>query len=113
MTSYDDAHTDDAKIHNEKEISTVHKTDNDSGNPNPLHESNGTKVENDDFITSDFQAGVQNIEVLTISWGTNSLIVAYVPIWVIDFVQGLVTGVTGALLPYVTSAFAEQISSPS
>jgi fucose permease len=112
MTSHADAHT-DAKIHGEKESSIVHETNNDSDNPDPPKESNGTKVENDDSINSDFQAGIQNIEAVTITWGTNSLIVAYVLIWIIYFVQGLLTGVTGALLPYFTSTFAEQISSPS
>lgn len=60
----------------------------------------------DDAVDTRFQAGVQDIEAVTISWSKTSLIVAYLFIWLVYFVQGLVSGVSGALAPYVTSNFA-------
>ncbi|EHK45528.1 hypothetical protein TRIATDRAFT_128042 [Trichoderma atroviride IMI 206040] len=64
-------------------------------------------------INTTFQPGVQDIEAVTITWSRTWLIVAYVLIWITYFIQGLVTGVTGALLPYVTSAFAEHSLTPT
>ncbi|EXJ95215.1 hypothetical protein A1O1_00335 [Capronia coronata CBS 617.96] len=61
---------------------------------------------NDTSVDPRFQAGVQDIEAVTISWSTKSLVIAYTLIWLVYFVQGLVAGISSALLPYVTSAFA-------
>lgn len=61
----------------------------------------------DNSVDTRFQAGVQDIEAVTISWSLISLVFAYIMIWLVYFVQGLVSGVSSALLPYVTSAFAE------
>ncbi|KAF2439233.1 MFS general substrate transporter [Karstenula rhodostoma CBS 690.94] len=61
---------------------------------------------NDQSIDTNFQAGVQKAEAITIAWSLRALVVAYVAIWFVYFVQGIVTGVSGALLPYVTSDFA-------
>src|SRR5690349_5988838 len=61
---------------------------------------------NDTAVDSNFQHGVQNIEAVTLSWSKTSLIIAFVLIWIIYFVQGLVAGISGALIPYVTSDFA-------
>ena len=60
----------------------------------------------DDAVDTRFQAGVQDIEAVTISWSKTSLIIAYVFIWLVYFIQGLVSGVSGTLAPYVTSNFA-------
>jgi MFS family permease len=65
------------------------------------------KLTVDDMVETSFQPGVQDIEAVTISWSRSALLGAYVLIWLIYFVQGLVAAVSGALLPYVTSAFAE------
>lgn len=69
--------------------------------------------DDDQQINVTFQPGVQDIEAVTITWSRTWLIVAYILIWITYFIQGLVTGVTGALLPYVTSAFAEHSLTPT
>ncbi|EPE34450.1 MFS general substrate transporter [Glarea lozoyensis ATCC 20868] len=61
---------------------------------------------NDKSVDTNFQPGVQKAEAITIAWSLKALIMAYVVIWLVYFVQGIVTGVSGALLPYVTSDFA-------
>jgi MFS family permease len=57
-------------------------------------------------LDTEYQTGVQKIEAVTITWSKASMILAFVLIWLIYFIQGLVTTINGALLPYVTSAFA-------
>ncbi|KAK3202588.1 hypothetical protein GRF29_154g115386 [Pseudopithomyces chartarum] len=60
----------------------------------------------DQTVDTDFQKGVQEIEAVTIVWSKGSMIAAFAMMWIIYFVQGLAGSVGGALLPYVTSAFA-------
>jgi len=61
---------------------------------------------NNHSIDTNFQAGVQKAEAITIAWSAKALIVAYIAIWLVYFAQGIVSGTSGALLPYVTSDFA-------
>lgn len=61
---------------------------------------------NDESVDTNFQHGVQNIEAISLSWDTKSLLIVYLLIWVVYFVQGLVGGISGTLLPYITSDFA-------
>ncbi|KAE9367494.1 MFS general substrate transporter [Stipitochalara longipes BDJ] len=89
---------------------TAHDTVQDSDKD--LENHNGTQSE-DSFIDPNFQPGVQDIEAVTISWSFFALVVAYVMIWFVYFVQGLVSGISGTLLPYVTSAFAEHSLTPT
>lgn len=60
----------------------------------------------DQAVNPEFQKGVQEIEAVTIVWSKASLITAFAMMWLVYFVQGLVGSVGGALIPYVTSAFA-------
>lgn len=85
-----------------KELDTAHDTVHDLDNS-----------EDDDHVDTKFQPGVQDIEAVTIAWSMTWLIIAYILIWLTYFVQGLVSGVTGSLLPYVTSAFAEHSLTPT
>jgi MFS family permease len=87
-------------------IDSVHESDKD------LKHENGTPS-GDDSVDSKFQPGVQDIEAVTISWSTVSLVTAYILIWLAYFIQGLVAGVSASLLPYVTSAFAEHSLTPT
>ncbi|KAF2791558.1 MFS general substrate transporter [Melanomma pulvis-pyrius CBS 109.77] len=83
------------------------------GSENDLdHPVNATKSE-DGIVDIEFQKGVQDIEAVTIYWSKTALVVSYVLIWLVYFVLGLVSGVSGALLPYVTSAFAEHSLTPT
>jgi MFS family permease len=93
-----------------QKLSDVHSTAIDS--EKDLEHYDGTQY-NDSTVDANFQPGVQDIEAVTISWTKTSLIIAYVLIWLVYFVQGLVTGVSGALLPYITSAFAEHSLTPT
>ncbi|KAJ4314816.1 hypothetical protein N0V94_006257 [Neodidymelliopsis sp. IMI 364377] len=59
------------------------------------------------------QPGVQDIEATTIAWTKKALVVAYVLLWVIYFVETLLAGVTVSLMPYITSAFALHSLTPT
>lgn len=59
------------------------------------------------------QAGVQKIEATTSVWTKTTLIIAYVMIWVIYFVDSLQQGTTGNLTPWVTSAFKQHSLTPT
>ncbi|KAF2420727.1 MFS general substrate transporter [Tothia fuscella] len=61
---------------------------------------------NDKSIDTNFQAGVQKAEAVTIAWSLTALLIAYGIIWLVYFVQGIVIGTSNALIPYVTSDFA-------
>ncbi|KAF5238436.1 hypothetical protein FAUST_5493 [Fusarium austroamericanum] len=70
----------------------------------PYRDGEGSS--SDSAVDTDVQHGIQEIEAVTLSWSKASLLVAFVLIWLVYFVQGLVGGISGALLPYVTSDFA-------
>uniref|UniRef100_A0A0B7JU90 Major facilitator superfamily (MFS) profile domain-containing protein n=1 Tax=Bionectria ochroleuca TaxID=29856 RepID=A0A0B7JU90_BIOOC len=97
--SSDDFHT--AAIR--KEEATVTKTEADAQGG----------WDSDEPITTDAQAGVQQIEATTNVWTKGALIFAYVWIWIIYFVDSMQQGTTGALTPYVTSAFSSHSLTPT
>ncbi|KAI4265247.1 MAG: hypothetical protein L6R38_009559, partial [Xanthoria sp. 2 TBL-2021] len=66
----------------------------------------------DSIVDSHAQPGVQNIEAVTVAWTTHALIFAYIMIWLTYFVEGMLSGSTAALTPYVTSAFAQHRLTP-
>lgn len=68
---------------------------------------------NDERPDAEAQAGVQAIEATTMAWTKTVLVIAYVMIWLIYFVETMLNGVTGALTPYVTSAFALHSLTPT
>ncbi|OCT47555.1 Siderophore iron transporter mirB [Cladophialophora carrionii] len=105
-------------------MASTNDFDSDGKLPHNVHdtvrEATGQDLEHPQGLPSDdnsvdprFQAGVQDIEAVTISWSTTSLVIAYVLIWLVYFVQGLVAGVSGSLLPYVTSSFALHSLTPT
>jgi MFS family permease len=96
--------------HDMKKLGDVHGTVHDADKV--LDHPNGTPS-GDGFVETKFQHGVQDIEAVTISWSTVSLVNAYILIWLIYFIQGLVTAVSTSLLPYVTSAFASHSLTPT
>ncbi len=65
------------------------------------------------IVDAHAQPGVQNIEAVTVAWTTTALIFAYVMIWLTYFVEGMLSGTTAALTPYVTSAFAQHSLTPT
>ncbi|OTB03472.1 hypothetical protein M426DRAFT_321832 [Hypoxylon sp. CI-4A] len=69
------------------------------------HNSDGET--NQDAIDSNAQAGVRKIEATTKIWSTSNLILAYVFIWIIYFVDSMQSGMSTLLTPYVTSSFSQ------
>ncbi|KAI0853942.1 MFS general substrate transporter [Daldinia vernicosa] len=67
---------------------------------------NGETDTDGDAIDNNAQAGVQKIEATTMVWTRSNLILAYVFIWIIYFVDSMQQGMGSLLTPYVTSAFA-------
>lgn len=72
-----------------------------------------TGSDSDEPFDKEAQAGVQNIELITSVWTKKALIIAYAWIWVIYFVDTMQQGATGALTPYVTSAFQKHSLTPT
>ncbi|KAL1654308.1 hypothetical protein SLS61_003315 [Didymella pomorum] len=70
-------------------------------------------ADDDAHVDTRFQNGIQNIEAVTISWSRTALWAAFVMIWIVYFTQGLVSGISGALVPYVTSDFAMHSLTPT
>lgn len=66
-----------------------------------------------EHVDTKFQQGVQDIEAVTMTWSSTWLVIAYIIIWITYFVQGLVSGVSGSLLPYITSDFALHSLTPT
>ncbi|KAF4589207.1 siderophore iron transporter [Ophiocordyceps camponoti-floridani] len=76
----------------------------DAKTDSPLADETGP---DGDAVSPDAQTGVQKAEAMTKAWTTRSLIVAYILIWLIYFVDSLQQGVTTALHPFITSAFQQ------
>ncbi|KAF1922599.1 siderophore iron transporter mirB [Didymella exigua CBS 183.55] len=53
------------------------------------------------------EQGVQAIQAATFVWTKNDLILAYVFMWLIQFMMSFFSGCVGTLTPYVTSSFQE------
>ncbi|KAI1339940.1 major facilitator superfamily domain-containing protein [Xylariaceae sp. FL0016] len=70
----------------------------------PTREGSDSDV---DAISKEAQRGVQKIEATTKVWSKQHLILAYVFIWVIYFVDAMQQGMGSLLTAYVTSAFQE------
>lgn len=91
-----------------KEPSTINGLDDSvHSGPRPEPDDDGT------IVDAHAQSGVQNIEAVTVAWTTTALIFAYVMIWLIYFVEGMLSGTAIALTPYVTSAFAQHSLTPT
>ncbi|KAK3997897.1 putative siderophore iron transporter [Cladorrhinum sp. PSN332] len=58
-----------------------------------------------DAISLDAQAGVQDIEALTKVWTKKDIILAYITIWFIYFIDAMQQNMSNNLSPYVTSEF--------
>ncbi|KAE9976549.1 hypothetical protein BLS_001925 [Venturia inaequalis] len=96
------------ELHGTKETSRIHGSEQDSASDLPEHTTDiiHGNAPNDKEIDTNFQPGVQKAEAVTIAWGFKALVGAYVAIWFVYFIQGIVTGVSAALLPYVVSDFS-------
>ena len=92
------------------------RDDKEPGTVNDLDPSvhSGPYSDSDEpIVDTTVQPGVQNIEAVTVAWTTTALAFAYLMIWLTYFVEGMLSNTTAALLPYVTSAFAEHSLTPT
>ncbi|KAF2747660.1 siderophore iron transporter mirB [Sporormia fimetaria CBS 119925] len=85
-----DEHPNEKGSYDEKraEAGQAHSVDNDS-----------------EEFTPNAQPGVLAAEAVTSVWSQRDLIIAYILIWTINFVDSMQQGATGALTTYVTSSF--------
>ncbi|KAL7624099.1 MFS siderochrome iron transporter 1 [Parahypoxylon ruwenzoriense] len=85
---------------------TTPEVDKEAGVVNEQHRSNDNDNDSDpDNIDANAQAGVRKIEATTKVWSRSHLIMAYVFIWIIYFVDSMQQGMGFLLSPYVTSSF--------
>lgn len=90
-------------------------SDENDDNDDADEDTNVDLDDNDAYCipASDTQPGVQNIEAVTVAWTTSALVFVYIMIWLTYFVEGVLSGTTGILTPYVTSAFALHSLTPT
>ncbi|KAJ6786899.1 hypothetical protein PWT90_00041 [Aphanocladium album] len=89
-------------------------TDGDPSTKEPSHAVKNLSSDEDvESLSSEAQGGVQAMEATAKVWTKTTLIVAYVFIWVIYFVDSMQMGTTGLLTPYVTSNFALHSLTPT
>ncbi|CAI7639978.1 unnamed protein product [Penicillium glandicola] len=55
--------------------------------------------------SSEFQGGVQRVRAITSAWSTKTLILMFILLYLVSFVDALLGSVEGALNPYITSEF--------
>ena len=82
-------------------------------NVDPLSDNDDDDDDEDSHLASGTQPGVQNIEAVTVAWTARALVFAYIMIWLTYFVEGILSGTTGVLTPYVTSDFALHSLTPT
>ncbi|KAJ4200394.1 hypothetical protein NW767_007457 [Fusarium falciforme] len=67
----------------------------------------------DDTVDSKAQAGVQNIQAMASLWTQPAIITTYISICVIYLIDSMQQSNSGALKPYVTSAFQSHSLTPT
>ena len=106
-TAYTMVLHDDSRDAKKPDVVTDKATDESDDPYQPVRNSD------DPILDATAQSGVQQIEAVTVAWTTTSLIVAYAMIWLIYFVEGMLSGISTALIPYVVSDFAEHSLTPT
>ncbi|TYJ51712.1 hypothetical protein B9479_007701 [Cryptococcus floricola] len=76
-----------------------------------LEEGNGEpdfegSVGNEDKIDEDAQPGVKTAQATTLSWSRTSMVILYVSMFLLYFVNAFQSSITGNLTAYVTSGFS-------
>lgn len=84
---------------------TVHGDEKGVINGDAEPRAHSTEGSDTDAISADAQHGVQAMEATTKTWSRKSIIIAYVMIWFIYFMDALQQGMTNQLTPFVTSSF--------
>ncbi|KXG51688.1 Major facilitator superfamily domain, general substrate transporter [Penicillium griseofulvum] len=55
--------------------------------------------------SSEFQGGVQRVRAITSAWSTKTLILMFILLYLVSFVDALLSSVESSLNPYITSSF--------
>ncbi|KAJ5827817.1 Major facilitator superfamily domain general substrate transporter [Penicillium robsamsonii] len=58
-----------------------------------------------DRDSSEFQGGVQRVRAITSTWSAKTLILMFILLYLVSFVDALLSSVESALSPYITSSF--------
>ncbi|KAF9691889.1 hypothetical protein EKO04_010152 [Ascochyta lentis] len=93
--------------------SSAHDTKTNTETNVAPSEHSSTILAPDALPDANAQAGIQDIEATTVAWSKNALVISYIFLWIIYFYQTLVSGVSSALTPYITSAFALHSLTPT
>ncbi|KAH8787946.1 major facilitator superfamily domain-containing protein [Diaporthe sp. PMI_573] len=59
------------------------------------------------IVEGDDQRGIQNVEAVTLSWSKTSLILVFLNIWFLYFVNAMQSSILSNLLPYATSEWEQ------
>ncbi|KAJ0120633.1 hypothetical protein N8I77_005049 [Diaporthe amygdali] len=79
----------------------AHATDT----PASREDSDEAQQEPPTVIEGDDQRGLQNVEAVTLSWSKTSLILVFLNIWFLYFVNAMQSSILSNLLPYATSSW--------
>ncbi|TEY63554.1 hypothetical protein BOTCAL_0154g00150 [Botryotinia calthae] len=71
----------------------------------PTTTANVLSKDDSEVINKEFQHDVQAAEAINQVWTRNHLIMAYILIWIVEFLLTCASGLAGTLTPYVTSSF--------
>ncbi|TQV92247.1 siderophore iron transporter [Cordyceps javanica] len=69
--------------------------------------------DSDKPIDPNAQGGVQKVEAMANVWTTSAMVLAYLLIWLIYFVDSMQQGITGALTPFVVSQWRQYSLTPT
>ncbi|KAJ6022720.1 hypothetical protein N7499_008035 [Penicillium canescens] len=58
-----------------------------------------------DADSAEFQGGVQRVRAITASWSTKTLVLMFILLYLVSFVDALLSSVQSSLNPYITSSF--------
>ncbi|KAJ6190075.1 hypothetical protein N7519_000096 [Penicillium mononematosum] len=65
------------------------------------------KASMSDRDSRDFQGGVQRVRAITLTWSTKTLVLMFILLYLVSFVDALLSTVETSLNPYITSSFGK------
>ncbi|KAH6957789.1 major facilitator superfamily domain-containing protein [Ilyonectria sp. MPI-CAGE-AT-0026] len=90
-------------VEEEKAPQDAENTVTDDKETAQVRDTDSSSIRDDHNV--EFQRGDEAIRAMTQIWTKRDLIIAYVLIWFICFVQAFSSGIIGTMTPYVTSSF--------
>ncbi|KAF7556274.1 hypothetical protein G7Z17_g1559 [Cylindrodendrum hubeiense] len=92
-------------VEDDKTPQDVETTVADDKETNPTKDKDTDSSSDRDDSNADFQRGDEAIRAMTQIWTKRDLVIAYILIWLISFIQAFSAGIIGTMTPYVTSSF--------